>query len=210
MPRRPAAGFLRRGPRSASPRFLAAGSPAAVPFRPGSWDVSGPVAFYVLEQDDTMYGLAARYLGNGARWTEIKAVQTDGGQTQWGPLVSRNGTAFFPGDGCTTTVEFDDDLGTDTETLTCTKTPFAPGMVLRMPEEAKERMLALLASGEPRVAPSQGNAPGNYPGNNPLEPYGLADMPVTEPKPEPKPKKSGGGLGLFVLLAGAAATAALS
>ncbi len=205
-------GFLRtssRSTRNAAPR---SGNPAAVPFQPGSWDVSGPVAFFVIPQGATMFGIAARYLGNGARWTEIRAIQAPG-STQWGPSLPRDSTAWFPGDGCVTTVS-DDENGNEVEETVCSKTPYGPGSVIRMPEEAKTRMLAMLATSEPRSAPAEGNAPGNYPGANPLEPFGLEPIgpnPNPGPEPEPKPKpKEGGGAGVLFLIAAAAATAALS
>lgn len=203
-------GFLRS--RSRSRRvFPAAGNPPAVPFRPGSWDVSQPVALYVAESGDTMVGIAERYLGQGSRWTEIRAAQGNGGTTKWGSLATRNGTMYFPGDGCTTSSADDPETGEPVIVTECTKDPWGPGTVFRMPEEAKQRMLALYESGEPRTAPSQGNAPGNFPGQNPLEPYGAPSGPVVEPPgPEPKPKPKGDGAGALLVLVIAAAAAVLS
>lgn len=48
------------------------GTPGAVPVRPENWDLdSEPYATYKIAAGDTFYGLAATYLGTGARWNEI-------------------------------------------------------------------------------------------------------------------------------------------
>lgn len=51
------------------PDFVA---PGAVPVRPENWDLEAePYALYTLAWGDTYVGLAATYLGDGARWREI-------------------------------------------------------------------------------------------------------------------------------------------
>ncbi len=51
------------------PGFVA---PGGVEVRPENWDLDAkPFATYAIAMGDTLVGLAATYLGDGARWTEI-------------------------------------------------------------------------------------------------------------------------------------------
>jgi len=59
----------------APPAF--SGWPAAVPVRPGNWDVDFEPAKYKIALGDTLAGLAATYLGSPQRWKEIWDIQPD-------------------------------------------------------------------------------------------------------------------------------------
>jgi len=56
------------------PGFVA---PGAVDVRPANWDLEAEPATYVLAWGDTYVGLAATYLGDGARWKEIWNLNRD-------------------------------------------------------------------------------------------------------------------------------------
>jgi len=50
------------------------GWPSAVPIRPSRWDLD--TSSYQVASGDTVSGLAATYLGDPARWSEIWSIQT--------------------------------------------------------------------------------------------------------------------------------------
>jgi hypothetical protein len=61
---------------AASGEIITPSTPGAVPVVPGAWNFeTSPYAKYRLQWGDTMVGLAATYLGAGARWQEIWKVQ---------------------------------------------------------------------------------------------------------------------------------------
>jgi nucleoid-associated protein YgaU len=68
-------------------------TPGPVPVRPANWDLSTePYATYTVASGDTFTGLAATYLLDGARWTEIWNVQPQA--FRWG----RSPDVLWPGD----------------------------------------------------------------------------------------------------------------
>lgn len=66
------------------------GWPAAVPVRPGNWDVG--TSSYKLAWGDTLAGLAATYLGSPQRWKEIWNEQSDTFRTSNNPDELTAGT----------------------------------------------------------------------------------------------------------------------
>lgn len=51
-------------------------APGAVPVYVDAWDTTDDPALYTIQGGDTLVGLAATYLGDGARWKEIWNYQT--------------------------------------------------------------------------------------------------------------------------------------
>jgi hypothetical protein len=131
------------------------GTPGPVSFRPGNWDQTRNPPEYVIASGDTMVGIAALYLGNGARWTEIRDIQVnaDGSMGPNGPYLNHLDSVWFPGS-------------------TATGTSFRPGAVLLMPAEALAKAQQLIGTpGTPQAPPTPG-APGT-------KPPGFAPPPLT-------------------------------
>jgi hypothetical protein len=125
------------------------GSPGAVPFRPGNWDWDINPPEYVIAQGDTGFGIAARYLGNGARWLEIRKLQThaDGEMGPNGPYLN-NDTSIL-------------DLSHIGKR---TGSAFRAGAVLIMPKEARDKAAELYGDDNVPQAATTGGAPGDKPG----------------------------------------------
>ena len=125
------------------------GSPGAVPFRPGNWDWDINPPEYVIAQGDTGFGIAARYLGNGARWLEIRKLQThaDGEMGPNGPYLN-NDTSIL-------------DLSHIGKR---TGSAFRAGAVLIMPKEARDKAAELYGDDNVPQAATTGGAPGDRPG----------------------------------------------
>ncbi len=120
------------------------GTPTEIPLRPDSYDLE--LGEYVIEPNDTMWGISLAWYGTGSRWTEIRAYQTKPAGT-WGPngkYLNAQTTKWFP-------------------TSTAPGDPYMPGDVLLMPPLALERVKARIANENPTTPASQGNAPGNDP-----------------------------------------------
>lgn len=117
------------------------GWPSAPPHRPAAWDG----AEYMIHSGDTLSGLAARYLGDPARFLEIWRLQTGNGSSVDGSrqYVDRYYHKIDPS----------------------SKNPGPlprPGMFLIMPKEAQLRAEQFTASGQ--GVPAAPSAPGNRPG----------------------------------------------
>lgn len=154
------------------------GTPGAVPFRPGHWNASTAPAEYVIAEGDTMVGIAARYLGAGARWTEIGALQTHTENERgpngpylnwytsvWSPshIKSRPGGAWF-----------------------------RPGAALVMPDEALAKAIELAKDPSVIKGANQSGAPG-------AKPPGYAPPPLeTAPAPGGAGTNAGMSLGMKV------------
>lgn len=119
------------------------GWPSAPPHRAAAWDG----AEYMIHSGDTISGLAARYLGDPARWREIWSMQTGYGSRADGSrrYVDRNYHKIDPSSSNPGPLP-------------------SPGMYLVMPREAQLRAEAFTEAGQ--SAPAAPSAPGNLPGGS--------------------------------------------
>ncbi len=122
-----------------------AGTPGPTSFRPGNWDQTASPAEYVIAQGDTMVGIAALYLGDGSRWTEIRDIQVnnDGTLGPNGPYLNHYNSKWYPGS-------------------TAPGSYFRQGAVLLMPPEALAKAKQLMGTSTPKAPPTPG-APANKP-----------------------------------------------
>lgn len=162
------------------PATTVTGSPGAVPFRPGNWNLDASPAEYSVAQGDTMAGIAALYLQSAARVQElIDAQQATPGTrspTTNGLYVSKGWTKLYP-------------------SSSAPGPAFSQGMVLTMPREAAERAKDLASQGT-QSAPSTPGSPGSLPTS--MKPTG---------QPTDKPLATVSGLPTWAKVVGAAAAA---
>lgn len=152
-------------PSPADPDPVIGGTPAPAGFRPGNWDFTR--GEYTVAQGDTLWGLAITYLGQGSRWLDIWAMQTQ----PWGTKAATGGAYL------NRFVNKPDPSS---------KNPgraFMEGDVLIMPAAAVKAAKAYAQSENVQPQPTTPGAPGWQPGGGggtppkPVEPSG-ATVPI--------------------------------
>lgn len=128
-------------PLPANPNAPLQGWPAAGAHSSDHWDHSTTPSEYQIRSGDTISGLAARYLGNPARYMEIWSIQTGSGASPSREYVKRYYHALDP---------------------SSPGVPVRPGMFLVMPAEAAARAKQMDAAGA--SVPGAGGSPGTLPG----------------------------------------------